>query len=278
MLYQLPAGEFHRAWQLFGGEQHHLAVISALAGETPAELYVDNPNDPRAGLLILWNDRLYLAGEPNDATFCDEFATLLRERFTPRAAEGESYDRNIAYMPPTWEARLPSLFATITSFRVERESYCLQVPTTIAIPPLTTGLRLRQVDAALVADSALGNHSDLLDEMQSEAPSVAEFLAGRFGCCVQRDAELVAWCLSEYNHGNRCELGIATLPAFQRRGLATAVALAVIAHAQSQGITIVGWHCWKENLSSGNLARKLGFSKVEDYPVWHCRFGQLTAT
>ncbi len=70
----------------------------------------------------------------------------------------------------------------------------------------------------------------------------------------------------------RCELGIETLPAVQRRGLATVTALATIAHAQSVGIAEIGWHCWKRNMPSSGLARKLGFEHVADYPVWLCRF------
>jgi RimJ/RimL family protein N-acetyltransferase len=113
--------------------------------------------------------------------------------------------------------------------------------------------------------------------MLSEAPSAAFFLQHRFGFCLQHGQELVGWCLSEYNHDGQCELGIETLPASQRRGLATATALATMAHAQAQGLTTIGWHCWKRNIPSSNLAQKLGFELVEDYPVWYCRFGKGTA-
>ena len=277
MLHQLSSDDFGRARALFGGDNLHLAVVSALAGESPAELYVDDPRDPHAGLLLLWNERHFLAGDPHDGPFARAVAALLCDRYTPLAHDGESFGRFIVYDPPGWEAYLPALFADIESFRAEREYYRLRVTAPVVPPPLPPDFRMRQVDAALAADASLGNHELLLDETQSEAPSVAAFLEHRFGYCIQHGADLVAWCLSEYNHGHRCELGIETLPPYQRQGLAHTVARATIARAQCAGITEVGWDCWKRNLPSSALAQKLGFEQVEAYPVWYCRFGQPPA-
>ncbi len=269
MLHQLSSEDWHLAQPLFGPERH-LAVTAAFAGEAPAELYVDDPLTPQAGILILWNHRIYLAGTPTNPAFSRGFAALLHERYAPRAAEAKPGAYTITYTPGSWEDHLPALFADMGASRAERQYYCLQVSAPVP-PALPAGFRLRKIDAALVAESTLTNHQALLDEMCSEAPSVADFLQHRFGYCLQYAQELVGWCLSEYNHANRCELGIETLPAFQRRGLATATALATIAHARSQGITAIGWDCWKRNIASSNLAQKLGFEKVEDYPVWYWR-------
>jgi RimJ/RimL family protein N-acetyltransferase len=270
-LHQLAPDQFARAQPIFG-DQHHLAVTAALAGEAPAELYADDPLTPRAAILILWNHRIYLAGAPGNSAFAPAFARLLRERFAPQTAGGTPVDRTITYSPASWEERLPALFANIQSGRMERQYYRLQVQRPVVLPALPSGFRLHQIDAALVAETTLINHQRLLTEICSEAPSVDDFLQRRFGYYLQYGQELVAWCLSEYNHADHCELDIETVEAYQRRGLATATALATISHAQSQGITSIGWHCWKRNIPSINLALKLGFEKVEDYPVWHCRW------
>lgn len=277
MLHQLPPDAFARAQALFGDDQDHLAVVSALAGQSPAEVYVDDPQIPRAGLLMLWNGRLFLAGAPGDGPFARAVVALLRDRYTPHTRDNGPCDRTVAYTPAGWEAYLPSLFGDIVSFRAEREYYRLRVTAPIVTPPLPAEYRLRRVDATLVSDTSLGNHQVLLAETQSEAPSVADFLRNRFGYCMQHGEDIVAWCLSEYNHGDRCELGIETLPPHQRQGLALAMARATIAHAQRAGMTEVGWHCWQRNLASSALACKLGFEKVSDYPVWYCRFGQPPA-
>ena len=275
MLHQLASEQWSLAQPLFDAE-HHLAVAAAFAGEAPAELYVDDALTPQAGILILWNYRIYLAGAPTNPAFSRGFAALLHERYTPQAEEAKPVGRIITYTPGSWEDHLPALFADIEAYRAQRQYYRLQVHAPTSPPALPAGFRLRKVDAALVAESTLTNHQALLDEMCSETPSVADFLQRRFGYCLQYGQELVGWCLYEYNHANRCELGIETLPAFQRRGLAQATALATIAQAQSQGITSVGWDCWKNNIALSNLAQKLGFEKVEDYPVWFCRFGKAS--
>ena len=59
-----------------------------------------------------------------------------------------------------------------------------------------------------------------------------------------------------------------------QRALVTAST--TIAHAQAQGITTIGWHCWKSNIASRQLALTLGFDLVEEYPVWYCRFARQT--
>jgi RimJ/RimL family protein N-acetyltransferase len=271
MLHQATPDNFDIARDLFDGELH-LAVVAAFAGETPAELYVDDPSAPRAGLLVLRDHRFYLAGTPRDEAFPRAVADLLRHRYTPSTPGAEPFECAIAYTPSAWEDRLPRLFADIQSVRYERQYYRLRLRDRVSPPAIPEGFRLRPVDETLLAEMALGNREALVAEIHSEAPSVADFLAHKFGSCLQYGQELVGWCLSEYNHGERCELGIETLPDYQRRGLATATALATIARAQSAGIAEIGWDCWKQNTASSGLAHKLGFTLVADYPVWYCRF------
>ncbi|HEY7832017.1 MAG TPA: GNAT family N-acetyltransferase [Ktedonobacterales bacterium] len=272
MLYQLPPEDFARVQSLVAADDNYLAAVSALAGESPADLYVDDPHDPHAALLLLWNGRLFLAGEPGDGPFARAVAALLRERYTPTDPGTDPAYCVLAYHPSGWDAYLPALLSGLAASRREREYFRLHLTAPLAPPALPDGFRLRPVDAALLADTALGNLDLLLEESQSEAPSVAAFLAGRFGSCVQHGTDLVAWCLSEYNHGDRCELGIETLEPYRRQGLALDAAQATLAHALRAGITDVGWHCWTNNLPSSALARKLGFTKVRDHAVWLCRF------
>ncbi len=252
----------------------HLAAAAALSGQAPAEIYADDPLHPRAAAVILPNRRVYLAGSPEAVGFATAFAALLRERYLPLAVTAGPVPCVIAYTPASWEERLPDLFADISATRLEREYFRLQLRAPVAEPVIPGDLALRRVDETLVADMSLANHAALIAEVLSEAPSVPAFLAHKFGYCLLRGNALLAWCLSEYNCADRCELGIETLPAFRRQGYARAVALAAIHHAQSVGITAIGWHCWQTNVASIGLARKLGFEHVLRYPVWFCRFGE----
>ncbi len=75
--------------------------------------------------------------------------------------------------------------------------------------------------------------------------------------------------MSEYNAGDRCELGIGTAEEHRRRGLATLSGSAVIRGAVSRGITEIGWHCYAMNAASVATAERLGFTRVlENQVAW----------
>jgi RimJ/RimL family protein N-acetyltransferase len=103
--------------------------------------------------------------------------------------------------------------------------------------------------------------------MCSERASVADFLARSFGVCLVDESEraLAAWCLSEYNCGARCEVGIEVVEAYQRRGLGTGLARALCAEAAARGVERVGWHCIAANTASGATARAAGLALVARY-------------
>jgi RimJ/RimL family protein N-acetyltransferase len=106
----------------------------------------------------------------------------------------------------------------------------------------------------------------LVEEMCSERASVEGFVAHSFGLCpVHESGALAGWCLSEYNTGDRCEVGIATLPPYQRLGLATPLGSAFVELAAARGVTRIGWHCFAGNAASVATALSIGFEKVDDY-------------
>jgi len=127
----------------------------------------------------------------------------------------------------------------------------------------------------MVVDSPLVNRQHLLEEILSESPSLEHFFRQNFGFSAQDGQQLVAWCLAEYHYQGRYELGIETIEACQRKGIAVHLASAVIRHAFAQGATGIGWHCWATNTPSIATALKLGFEKVLDYPVYYGQYRQV---
>lgn len=95
--------------------------------------------------------------------------------------------------------------------------------------------------------------------MSSPASSCAtEIRAKSFGIVALCGDELAGWCTSEYNSGDRCEVGIGTLEPHQHRGVATALGSAFVERARAQGYSHIGWHCWADNLPSSATALKNG--------------------
>jgi RimJ/RimL family protein N-acetyltransferase len=132
---------------------------------------------------------------------------------------------------------------------------------------LPEGFSVRMADRKLLSEK-WQNLEDLTEEMCSERSSVEDFLAKSFGICLTYKDLIVGWCLSEYNTGHRCEVGIATHEDYQRRGFATLMATAFIELARVRDVAKIGWHCSATNLGSAATALKAGFEKVTDYPVY----------
>jgi RimJ/RimL family protein N-acetyltransferase len=126
-------------------------------------------------------------------------------------------------------------------------------------------------DPARPAVALAWSKDHLRSEMCSERASVEDFVAKNFGICLVYADEIVSWCLSEYNLGPRCEVGIETVAAYRRRGLGTLVARALVEHALAHGYSQIGWDCWADNRPSAATAQKAGFRKVSDYPVYFAR-------
>ncbi len=115
---------------------------------------------------------------------------------------------------------------------------------------LPIGFSLSQVNEDLLSRSELRNLDALQAEMCSERPTVEEFLARSFGICLLCGNEIAGWCLSKYDCGDRCEVGIETVEGYRRRGLGTLMSLALVEKALSCRITRVGWHCSSSNKAS----------------------------
>jgi RimJ/RimL family protein N-acetyltransferase len=138
--------------------------------------------------------------------------------------------------------------------------------------PLPEMITMARIDEAIVEDARLLHRQLLIDEIHSESPSLEHFFCQNFGFCALDGHTLVGWCLAEYHYQGRYELGIETIEAYQRKGIASHLADAVIRHSFAQGATEIGWHCWATNTPSVATALKVGFEKVLDYPVCYGQY------
>jgi GNAT superfamily N-acetyltransferase len=186
----------------------------------------------------------------------------------------ESFPRNYRFVvhdtSHTWqhvfEQVLPEQATTVSW----RHLYRLRGLSSLIAGPLPENIVAGRIDESIFGDSSLVNRQLLLEEVHSESPSLEYFFRQNFGFWARDGYKLVGWCLAEYHYEGRYELGIETIEAYQRKGIATYLASTVIRHAFAQGATEIGWHCWAANIPSRTTALKLGFEKVLDYPVYSC--------
>ncbi|GHO99579.1 hypothetical protein KSF_096270 [Reticulibacter mediterranei] len=250
---------------LFGEMAYHLAVQLVLAGVLPGRIYVDDLDNPKSAVLIASNrHRVYVGGEPEPRLFSDVIQ-LLRKEFLP-----QSYRFVVHYTPRTWEQMLEQVLPEQATIYAWRQFYRLKELSALVAGPLPENIVVGRIDEAIFGDASLVNRQLLLEEVHSESPSLEYFVRQNFGFWAQDGHKLVGWCLAEYHYQGRYELGIETIEAYQRKGIATHLASTVIRHAFARGATEIGWHCWTTNIPSSATALKLGFEKVLDYPVYSC--------
>lgn len=250
---------------LFAPLSHHLAIDAVLSGTAVGRVWLDDADNPETA--VCWTSyRLYLGGRESP-----HLPHFFSQVFLP-IARAAGFRGAIVHRPPEWRGSPAALFPQgepLPGTRLYFRQDARQRDWPLATP---AGLTLRPVDQALLADPAIENLAYVTEEMVSERPSVADFLARSFGYCLVHQNRIVGWCMSEYNNGNRCELGIETAAPFRRRGLAGVMATAVIRHALQQGIYDIGWVCASDNLPSIKTAQKLGFRQTAQDSIYLVRF------
>jgi GNAT superfamily N-acetyltransferase len=271
-VYILEPVDYDRVRPLFHALDDHLAATAILEGVAPATVYVDTPARPQVA--FTWTGyRFFLVGSPGEAGFNEAVRQLFAETIYPQARASRREMLELKCAPAGWEdvigTILPDKAPIIKAWRHYYRLRELKADWRVLLPH---GFRIEFITAALLDLTHLANLDALRDEMCSERPSVEDFLAKSFGVCALHDDDALAgWCTSEYNSGNRCEIGIGTLEPYQRRGIATAMGCAFVEHALSIGVTEIGWHCWARNTSSIATALKIGFEIVREYPTYLAR-------
>lgn len=261
---KLNLDELTIAYNLLSQIENQTVLHTIMAGETPGVIYVENKNNPRIAF-AQFKQRAFLSGEPSV-----RYEKMLKNFFTTKVRKHcEEFNVpffRLAVNHPEWLNIIVDVLylrePIITGYR------CYQKTITGKIDKFTMpeGFGIVPVDKELLNNSFSGRE-DLLEEMCSERESVEAFLEKSFGVAAFKDNALAGWCLSEYNHQDQCEVGIATLPPYRRIGLAKAMTCEFINQAFENGITRILWHCFESNLPSWRTALSAGFSLGNNHEV-----------
>lgn len=263
---ELFSSDIHPARSLFGElERSHALVTAFFEGCATARLFVDDPATPQSGVIVC-NSRVLCAGDPSQIDFLDEMARLFSDELIP-AHRARGNDAYLVYASGSaWEMAIPRLFSDRQLYHGARQYYEITAFTPKTVLQLPNGFSMQLITSELLSSDISGLDA-VREEMCSERASVEDFLARSFGLCPVHSNEVAGWCMSEYNVGDRCEIGIATTEKHQRKGIATLTTWYFLAEAHRRGYTCVGWDCWERNVASVATARKAGFTLVEEYPA-----------
>jgi len=243
---------------------HHTVIRTILTGVTPGSIYADDSRHPEI-IFAQFKHQCFLCGNSDIAPQIN-LPEIFRCEVLPNAKRAGVSVFKLMASSPDWIDVAARDLTAYYPFRVDYQCYQYQITSPIAHVQIPDGFHLVPVTKALV-DSDFYGKEVLLEEMCSERESVDAFLRHSFGVVAFDDARLAGWCLSEYNHETRCEVGVATAESHRRKGLAKAMTHELINLAYEYGIDTILWHCTQRNVASANTALSAGFELVAESPV-----------
>lgn len=271
---EIDGSKFQVILLLYDGWKHHMSLRAAAEGKAIAQVWADSIDSPVAAA-VCFGIRVLISGNPQDTACRNEIADFLKNIVQKNKIERMNHFFMLFWNEPGWQDVLLEILSGCKSYLREREYYGRDMLYNLNELPqfkdcellLPKGYELRFVDEGFLNEREWGNKGTLQYEMCSERVSIYDFLKYSFGVCAVQGNEIAGWCLSEYNNSKGCEVGIEVMEGHQRKGIGTALTLALAEEAGKQGLQHVGWSCFKDNLPSSATACKAGFVKLDDYKV-----------
>ncbi len=252
---------------LFDPLAFNVQVSSTLDGNTRGEIWADQPRNPTVG--AIWDRILtvYVTGNHENSAFNRALAEWIKSSVAPTARSyGDTYF-NLYCHPPVWQTHLSNILVGYRAEPGTRWLHTLQDHLS-AGPPLPKDIGLHRVDDTLLARGDLGERDWLQAWVTSFWHTNEDFLKKGVGFVALHQGNKVAsLCISLFVSGKQVELGTATNPEFQNRGLSTNLASACVQECLGRGLEPI-WQCWDDNLPSLSVARKVGFIVQQKYTVY----------
>ncbi|MCB9007839.1 MAG: GNAT family N-acetyltransferase [Ardenticatenaceae bacterium] len=259
---RLKPEQFAKATSLFAKmAEWNVHVTAVLQQTSPGRVYVDNLDAPRSGFAVSL-DCTYLVGNPDNAAFNNALKTELAA--TLLAGDRVNPDNPVLDICLDSQAWEPALADILGDWRWppiwgDNHYYLFDKARLDWRTILPAGYQIARLDAALLAEQGQRLPKHIADSIRIGWQNEANFLQNGFGFAALHQNEIVCWCLADVTVGDACEIGIQTVPAHQRRGLATAVTAATVEFCQQAGFKHIGWDCGADNPGSIGTAVNVGF-------------------
>jgi RimJ/RimL family protein N-acetyltransferase len=268
-MFELNEEDFLKVKEIFKPISKFQPLCSAVIGGTQfGRIFVDNQDDPQAGLINAWENWCFLAGRPEQAFIA--------------AARAALFDRQIANPPAgyllftveeeRWSDHLGTLFSPRHPIPAERRHYTAERVSYDWRANLPEGFEIKPLTQNLIG------LSDLPDELKE---TLTRWQAGDrsrmkdFGFVVMHQDKVAAWATVDAIFDGAGDIGMVTLEPFRQRGLASAVSAAASEHAFELGLQQIHWTCLERNIGSVKTAEKLSFRYRGDYTAYYYELDEL---
>jgi RimJ/RimL family protein N-acetyltransferase len=260
---ELKAHEFTNVLPLFAGIKQKVLPYAICEGINPGRVFVDQRENPQTA--FIWSPVGYymLAGEPAQARDLPDISRVLTEIFVPPSQATGETGFFLFTSTEAWKEHLHTLLPGREILEIYRRPFTFD-PAQFAArgdwrAHIPQGFHLHPIDAAL---------AEQVGVLASWA-SINDFLANGIGFALLDGENISSVCKSAFTSRERVEIEVHTAENYQRRGFAILTASALIEECLRRGKQ-PNWECFWKNEPSSALAGKLGFTALQDYPVYFC--------
>ena len=261
--------EHYRA--AFPGPHLDLVCAAIMAGNTAGRLWT-LPQEDAPPVVVLWdkgNNVIYLAGDCHAPSVLPRLADLLTTHLRPQALDEGTPHVMVRALSSSLEHALPRLFPGVTlhAYPTLFSRDDATRPLHPNAPPRVPDVAIIPLTPALLTDGAVAHSDAMRAEIRWMWPTEDRFVAEGFGTLAVARNAIIGWCTAEYVGPQQCGIGITTLPPYERRGVATAMAARFVQMARQRGLTAC-WECGRANHGSVRVAEKLGFMPLAEETYW----------
>jgi RimJ/RimL family protein N-acetyltransferase len=270
MLLELKTEQFERVRSLFQGFDYSLSVQAAIEGNNPGRIFVDDIENPRTGFALTVEGYL-LAGEDSNPETINALRRFLKEKiFTGEFFVNGNDSLSLAVHPVTWEARLPQLIPSYEALKIQRYHYVCREVKFDWRKHVPQGYSVHHVDKNFFENSQIVFPDEMREWFDIEEMwwTKENFFSKGISFAVVHEGEIVSWCTPDCVAGDQIDVGIITLRAHRRRGLAAIAVAATVEQCFNKGYKAVGWHCNVINTASWKVAEKVGFERHREYAYY----------
>lgn len=258
---ELQKADYATILPLISDSKQKVLPFSIAQGINPGRIFVDQKESPTTVLIWTTVGYYFLFGDPDSANLSDISQTI-SETFVPASqATGET---GFILIPSSdyWKPTITSILPGQEVIEIYR------TPHTLDIQKFSLNYRHQTILPTGYVLQKLDNHLVEKIGVLASWVSIDDFLTNGVGFAIMKDDQLASYCYSVFSSDKVIEIDVHTDENFRGLGLATVVSSTLIHNCLGNGKK-PNWECFWDNKPSLNLAKKLGFVALDDYPVFY---------
>lgn len=276
MIFELEQKDYHKIRKLIKGEEDYVKINAVVAGTNRGRIYADNVDCPGTALVWAMGSMFFLVGDPDNEDFVNSLDSHIFEKISPQCIEsyGNTYLSLMNLSGRKWDTRIKSIFKHRFPRVAYREELMLNIIKYRELKDWRTsipdGCYIKNVDVELAGIINKLSNNEILETWAS----FDEFVKKGIGFCLMKGDRVISSCISNYIGRDEAGVSLFTYSFEDRnKGYGTIAARAFIDECLLRNLA-PSWGTWENNYGAVAIAEKLGFDRINRYPVYIMLFNE----